>query len=508
MLPVILSVAVLVARASACNDELCNLNGKCIGTTEIAWDVKENQNNVWGRPLNCGSPTTGDSSIKFLGKFTNAVECFAACNETVASGAFRCTDWTFHDPLAPVFPECLGTCYATNDSRWGPVAQPRVTSGRGPHSIPKCSCYPGWKGADCGILDLKPLQTQDGKPIPAYGTEPSAESAGVAAWGASIVKDPATGLYHMFAAEMGLQCGLNSWFRNSIIVHATSATAEGPYRRKEELLTYFAHEPVVVTLPDNAGFVLYKIGCADHAKTGSNGTWLHGPCTGCHNGSTSGLCPPADQSYERACQDVLFAPSLDGPWIRHDLAGFGSEWNWRDLTLGLESHAPVVLDNGTILTFTRSWGTPTPLPNSAIWLVRADSWNGTYALVPDVPQPVFGGQYEDTFMWRDGRGNFHGLFHSWKDPDVGAHAFSRDGLVWVSSNTTAYTLTEETRNSSEGQEVAGSVTFARRERPKLLLDSDGNPTQLITAVTPLHGIGEWWSQKDWSYALVQGVNRP
>jgi hypothetical protein len=313
----------------------------------------------------------------------------------------------------------------------------------------------------------------------------------------------------MYAAEMGLQCGLNAWYRNSVIVHATSTTAEGPYERKEELLTYFAHEPVVVTLPESVGggYVLYKIGCADKAKTGSNGTKLDGPCTGCHNGSTSGLCPGADQSYERACQDVLFSPSLDGPWTRRKLDGFGTEWNWRDVTLGLESQAPVVLDNGTILTFTRSWGTPAPLPNSAIWLVRADSWNSTYALVPGVSQPVFGGQYEDTFMWIDGRGFFHGLFHSWKDPDVGAHAFSRDGLTWVSSNTTAYTLTEATAEEGEQGTAAGSVTFARRERPKLILDSEGNPTHLITAVTPKPGVGERGSQQDWSYTLVQGVNR-
>lgn len=110
-------------------------------------------------------------------------------------------------------------------------------------------------------------------------------------------------------------------------------------------------------------------------------------------------------------------------------------------------------------------------------------------------------------MWRDGRGFFHGLFHSWKDPDVGAHAFSRNGLRWVSSNTTAYTLTVNAAEQGKEQGSAGTVTFARRERPKLLLDPSGNPTHLITAVTPKPGIGEPGSQMDWSFVLVQGVNQ-
>lgn len=163
--------------------------------------------------------------------------------------------------------------------------------------------------------------------------------------------------FHLFAAEMSLGCGLNSWFRNSVIIHATSASPLGPFIREEQVLGAFSHEPVVLTLPKEAGYVLYKIGCADNATTGSNGTWpprLHekpmvGRCHGCKNGVTdpSVACSHPDQVYERACQDVLFATSLDGPWQRQNLSGFErSVWPWNDVNLGLESHAPILLANG------------------------------------------------------------------------------------------------------------------------------------------------------------------
>ena len=86
-----------------------------------------------------------------------------------------------------------------------------------------------------------------------------------------------------------------------------------------QVLGAFSHEPVVLTLPKGQGFVLYKIGCADNATTGSNGTFhnrpgdkkLIGRCVGCKNGVTnqSVFCPHPDQVYECASggiQALLF----------------------------------------------------------------------------------------------------------------------------------------------------------------------------------------------------------
>ena len=268
----------------------------------------------------------------------------------------------------------------------------------------ECMCHRGWIGQDCGTLDVLPLPlpiTKRAPPGVSYGTLASPFTSGLASWGGSLLQDPTnSSRYHLFAAEISQGCGLDAWYRNSVIVHATASSPLGPFIRQAEVLPAFSHEPTVVALP-HGGFVMYKIGCADRALTGSNGTSLRGLCTGCHNGSTEvagAHCSAPDQSYERACQDVLHADSLDGPWTRSNLSGFAAgRWDWERLNLGLESHAPVILNNGSILTFTRAIKAPQPAPLSSIWLVGADSWNGTYRSLSGSAS-TFTRSAEDSFM--------------------------------------------------------------------------------------------------------------
>jgi len=355
----------------------------------------------------------------------------------------------------------------------------------------RCQCYQGWKGQECGSLDLVPLKS---KLSPAYGRPPSADAPGLASWGASIVQDKANGSrWHMYVAEMAGSCGLDSWLRNSVIVHATADSPFGPFERQQELLPYFAHEPVLLELPKGGGYVIYKIGCADGAVTGSEGTGLVGMCTGCSNGTTEGFCPGCAQSYEQACQDALFSKSLDGPWERRNLTL--APWDWARLNLGLESHAPIVFSNGTVMTFTRAWGSSEKSSMSPLWLVQAPHWQGPWSLVREdwAPAPVFPFGVEDSFMWRDPRGNFHALFHAWDD--IGGHAFSKDGLRWHYADGRAYSTDAEV----EGGET---VTYWRRERPRLIFDSEGNPTHLVNGASYRGGATP---TGDWSFTLVQGV---
>ena len=70
---------------------------------------------------------------------------------------------------------------------------------------------------------------------------------------------------------------------------------------------------------------------------------------------------------------MLHSPSsLDGPWRRLNLSGFSGTsgtWDWTHLNLGLESHGPLVLANGSVRTFTRALNAPQPAPASSSWLV-------------------------------------------------------------------------------------------------------------------------------------------
>jgi hypothetical protein len=82
-------------------------------------------------------------------------------------------------------------------------------------------------------------------------------------------------------------------------------------------------------------------------------------------------------------------------------------------------------------------------------------------------------------MWIDARGHYHVLYHKMFDPQgqgpcglwAGGHSFSKDGTLWSpiyrSYNTTVVT-------------TDGKVTvLQRRERPKLIFNTDKVPTHLF-----------------------------
>ena len=466
--------------------------------TTVTWFLE--QNNLAATP---DLPHTSSASVRYFGDFDSREECAAACVADKTCFTFKYHLKSFGEPWAK---GCYGhvgewrlKLVAWKGIESGTVGAPPPPSPctsefdcllNGQCLAGVCKCYSGWKGRSCGSLDLLPLKS---KLAPSYGRPPSAEAPGLASWGASIIHDPKNkSRWHMFVAEMSGACGLDSWFRNSVIVHATAETPHGPFKREQELMSYFAHEPVLLVLP-HGGYVIYKIGCGDGARTGSEGTGLVGPCRGCSNGTTEGLCPGCTQSYEQVCQDVLYSDSLEGPWARKNLTL--QPWDWQRLNLGLESHAPIVFPNGTVLTFTRAWGSSEPSSQSPIFLVKADHWQGPYSLFRKdwAPAPVFPFGVEDSFMWRDARGNFHALFHAWDK--IGGHAYSKDGLRWEYANVRAYSTEAEL-------EDGGSVTYWRRERPRLIFDDSGEPTHLINGASYRGGATP---TGDWSFTLVQGI---
>ena len=88
----------------------------------------------------------------------------------------------------------------------------------------ECYCHKSWVGEDCNRLNVLPVAkpAHAGAPGLAYGRVPTASQGGLASWGGSIVKD-ADGLYHLFAAEMSLDCGLT--VRNTALRSRCQSTA-------------------------------------------------------------------------------------------------------------------------------------------------------------------------------------------------------------------------------------------------------------------------------------------
>ena len=93
------------------------------------------------------------------------------------------------------------------------------------------------------------------------------------------------------------------------------------------------------------------------------------------------------------------------------------------------------------------------------------------------------------YLWQAKDGSFHLLVHG----DCGYHAFSEDGLRWLTSSNGSKTCAFPRVNVPH--EDGGAVSFARRERPHLILGADGfTPIALSTSVT-MDGGGDYsWTQ--------------
>lgn len=171
-----------------------------------------------------------------------------------------------------------------------------------------------------------------------------------------------------------------------------------------------------------------------------------------------------------------------------------------------DNPAPLVFPNGSTWVMYRSWHPPTPNCTTPIGIARSDglTWNTTYThgAVPiprgfhnESSSPPRYIPLEDPFLFLDKVGNFHALFHNMGGcKEVGCHAFSEDGWAWYLATSDPYATLVEFEDGS-------SHTFARRERPHLVFNQDGDPAFLT------NGMQLAWSN-DHSFTQVQQINVP
>ena len=104
------------------------------------------------------------------------------------------------------------------------------------------------------------------------------------------------------------------------------------------------------------------------------------------------------------------------------------------------------------------------------------TWNGTCTR-PRVNQFANDTRFiktEDGFSYKGPRGYILISHRCW-DRGGGTKAISRDGLAWAWAGSDSYTYSVELTNGT-------TVTFSRREEPKLLFDATGRPTHMFNAV--------------------------
>ena len=71
-------------------------------------------------------------------------------------------------------------------------------------------CAAGWRGSDCGELDLAPAPSLSGAYQHPVNLSDCATSCGPSSWGGLPIKDE-NGTYHLFASQFVQNCTLGGW---------------------------------------------------------------------------------------------------------------------------------------------------------------------------------------------------------------------------------------------------------------------------------------------------------
>ena len=116
----------------------------------------------------------------------------------------------------------------------------------------RCECDGGWKGVACDQLSVGPARRGGGL-----------HNASLASWGGNAIFEG--GKYHLFAAAMLNECGLEAWGTNSYVLRAEADTPDGPFEPRARVLGPFAHNPTVRHLPDGS-VLLYLIGSGNSSS--------------------------------------------------------------------------------------------------------------------------------------------------------------------------------------------------------------------------------------------------
>lgn len=250
------------------------------------------------------------------------------------------------------------------------------------------------------------------------------------------------GTYHLFASRWPEATKFPEGYRtHSEIVRATADHPEGPYIFREVVIgrreagpwdSGMAHNPAIYRV--GGTYVLYYIG--------------------------------SDVGSRLRRIGIATAPSPAGPWRRSD----------RPLDLGIEGDA-----NNPSAWF-ESDGSVKLIWRTVDLRVRvstAPAFGGPYALANENAWPA--AKLEDFFLFRSG-----GAFHLVCEDNVGqvtghvrwgAHLVSSDGIGGWRAWPEPVVYDHEIRWTDGGR-----LDAVRRERPWLLLDAQGRPTHLFTAV--------------------------
>jgi hypothetical protein len=323
-----------------------------------------------------------------------------------------------------------------------------------------CVCDPSWRGVDCGVLDLSPVERWTGyNHTNATSPDFYKQGLGNSSWGGHIVQDPLNKrLFHLIISQLSRGCGLGGWRPFSVIIRAESRTGpRGPFIWAQELFSTFHHNPTTIWSPADQKYLMYFIGKDVETPT---------TCKSQKWNNTISVTSSHDLKQWTEPQPVAINITNPAPWPL---------WSPRNRTsamlLGVEKNNIYYAENHTA------------------------QYNITV-------EPHNTNRSEDPFLWRDKRGHWHFLMHNMIDieefsgrkyPRVGGHAFARNWEgPWTYSSTLVYNTSVEFTDGTK-------IDYYRRERPKLYFSNDGKMTPLYLT----NGVQEFNSSA--SYTLIQPI---
>lgn len=364
-----------------------------------------------------------------------------------------------------------------------------------------CVCD-GWThGTRCNILNLEP----------ASATAPGYRNAsGYNSWGGASIQDPVTGKWYLFASQIAGKCALlGAWSVLSEGVRLVSTQGPtGPWVFDAVVLPTFAHNIKPFRAPDGTWLIFY-IGSPNNSTRRCDNTsaadadlvdTINSMITSEGNAAAAvnarfGLDPRGSAQPGASVQPSSHpATEVDPPFPRgHGTAGPifvasasavdapPEDWtihgpltdslNWHSAT----NPSAVFNPNGTVsLAVSRGWEVAPGQYDKTTVLMQAESWRGPYVNLTDgYAESIHTGEDPDMFRTRRG---WHMLNHN-TGPGSSVLSYSLDGLQWVvpKQEPNAFNLTVPFDNGTVAE-------FCQRQRPQIVMASDGMPGWLWSGV--------------------------
>ena len=335
-----------------------------------------------------------------------------------------------------------------------------------------CHCLPQWQGKACDQLNLLPMDKS--RPLGYRGANAST-GAKITSWGGSVLHGD-DGLWHLYAAEIAGECGMNVWLSNSQVIHATSVDPTiQPFERRGVVAPVFAHEPIAARAPTGE-YVLWYTAVLPPGKLPVEGGQF---CAGCDSGNSLAHCGT----------DANRNSSINLPtYMVHSTSPYGP-WSMPQMVPGTDvfadsNFAPVINADGALVALARNN------------VYRAADWRNvsSYDVIA-----TWDDEGEDPFVWLDKKGIYHNIVHVRRANTVGRHYWSDDGgSSWTKSEGDTYTHVVRFTDGS-------TLEYGCRERPHIVLDREGVVTALTNGAAEQTCHSDTKPVVDYSYTLLQAV---